>query len=66
MIRRQDVKTSTCGWHSMKFLDERYNGMPFHEASGYDDFIEQHKGADDSKDGEADAQEYKKKYESYI
>lgn len=66
MIRRQDIKTSTCGWHSMKFLDDRYNGMPFHEASGYSDFIEQNKGADGSADGESDVQEYKKKYESYI
>lgn len=66
MIRRQDIKKSTCGWHSMKFLDDRYNGMPFHEASGYSDFIEQNKGADGSADGESDVQEYKKKYESYI
>lgn len=66
MIRRQDVKTSTCGWHSMKFLDDRYNGVPFSTASGYDDFIEQHKGADGSADGEKEIEKYKKKYESYI
>lgn len=66
MIRRQNIKTSSCGWHSMMFLDNRYNGIPFYEASGYSDFIEQHKGADNSKDGEQDVEEYKKKYESYI
>jgi hypothetical protein len=66
MIRRQDFKKSSCGFHAMKFLDDRYNGVPFHEASGYDDFIEQHKGADNSKDGEQDVDEYKKKYSNYI
>ena len=66
MIRRQDIKKSTCGFHAMKFLDDRYNGVPFHEASGYDDFILQHKGADGSADGEADVEQYKQKYESYI
>lgn len=66
MIRRQDAKKSTCGFHAMKFLDNRYNGVPFHQASGYDDFIEQNKGADNSKDGEEDVEEYKKKFESYI
>lgn len=66
MIRRQNIKTSTCGYHSMKFLDDRYNGMPFHEASGYDNFIEQNKGADDSLDGEKDIDDYKKKYSNYI
>lgn len=66
MIRRQDIKKSTCGYHSMKFLDDRYNSIPFHEASGYDNFIEEHKGSDDSIDGEKDIEEYKKKYSSYI
>jgi hypothetical protein len=66
MIRRQDFKKNTCGFMAMKFLDDRYNGVPFHEASGYDDFIEQHKGADNSKDGEQDVEEYKKKYSNYI
>lgn len=66
MIRRQDIKTSTCGYHSMKFLDDRYNNIAFHEASGYDNFIEENKGADDSLDGEKDIAEYKKKYSNYI
>jgi hypothetical protein len=66
MIRRQDIKKSSCGWHSMKFLDDRYNGIPFHDASGYDDFIEQNKGADNSLDGEKDIDDYKKKYNNYI
>jgi hypothetical protein len=66
MIRRQDIKKSSCGWHSMKFLDDRYNGIAFHDASGYDDFIEQNKGADNSLDGEKDIDDYKKKYTNYI
>lgn len=66
MIRRQDINKSTCGYHSMKFLDDRYNSIPFYEASGYNNYIEQNKGADDSKDGEQDIEEYKKKFSSYI
>jgi hypothetical protein len=67
MLRRQKLTKSTCGWHAMKFIQDRINGIPFSEASGYDDFIEQrHKGADDSADGEKEIEKYKKKYESYI
>ena len=66
MIRRQDINTSSCGWFCLKFLDDRFNGIEFHEASGYSDFIEQHKGADGSKDGEKEIQDYKKKYCCYV
>jgi len=66
MIQRQDINKSTCGYHSMKFIDDRYNGIPFSDASGYDNFIDEHKGANDSADGERDIDEYKKKFSSYI
>jgi hypothetical protein len=66
MIRRQDYKRSTCGYHSMKFLDDRYNSIPFSDASGYDDYAEQNKGADGSADGEADIEKDIKKFKSYI
>lgn len=67
MLRRQSKMTSNCGWHSVKFLDDRYNGVPWSEATGYDDYMAQHSSApDDSNDGEKDISKYIKKYESYI
>lgn len=67
MLRRQSKMTSNCGWHSVKFLDDRYNGVPWSEATGYDDYMAQHSSApDDSHDGEKDISKYIKKYESYI
>tara|TARA_R110000822_G_scaffold3131_3_gene14151 strand:- start:571 stop:1908 length:1338 start_codon:yes stop_codon:yes gene_type:complete len=67
MLRRQSKMTSNCGWHSVKFLDDRYNGVPWSEATGYDDYMSQHSSApDDSHDGEKDISKYIKKYESYI
>jgi hypothetical protein len=35
MIQDQSRTSSTCGWHSMKFLVDRYEGKPFKEASGF-------------------------------
>lgn len=67
MLRRQSKMTSNCGWHAVKFLDDRYNGVPWSEATGYDDYMEKHNSApDDSTDGEKDISKYIKKYESYI
>lgn len=67
MLRRQSKMTSNCGWHAVKFLDDRYNGVPWSEATGYDDYMAQHSSApDDSQDGEKDISKYIKKYESYI
>ena len=67
MLRRQSKMTSNCGWHSVKFLDDRYNGVPWSEATGYDSYMAQHSSApDDSHDGERDIAKVIKKYESYI
>ena len=67
MLRRQSKMTSNCGWHSVKFLDDRYNGVPWSEATGYDSYMAQHSSApDDSHDGERDIAKTIKKYESYI
>jgi hypothetical protein len=67
MLRRQSKMTSNCGWHSVKFLDDRYNGVPWSEATGYTDYMERLNSApDDSHDGEKDISKYIKKYESYI
>jgi hypothetical protein len=67
MLRRQSKLTSSCGHHSIKFLDDRFNGVPYADATGYTDYMEQHSSApDDSHDGEKDISKYIKKYESYI
>lgn len=67
MLRRQKLNKSTCGWHAMKFIEDRINGVPFSEASGYTDFIEKQKGMlDGTKEGEAEIEKYKNNFESYI
>lgn len=67
MIRRQKLNKSTCGYHAMKFIENRINGVPFSEASGYDEFIEKQKVIlDGTKEGEAEIEKYKKNFESYI
>lgn len=67
LIRRQDTKTATCGYHCIKFIEDRMNGVCFAEASGYDDFIENYKGVlDGSKQGEKELMKVLPKYNSYI
>ena len=74
-LRRQSFLTSNCGMHVMKFIEDRFNGIPFSEASGYDDYIRRQKGdgyeaPDDSIDGEGDLRSYenkiKKQFKSYL
>jgi hypothetical protein len=64
-LQRQNKNTGTCGHHSIKFLEDRYNGIGFSLASGYDDYIEKHK-PDHSVDGEKDLKQKIKKYNSFI
>ena len=67
MLRRQSKLTSNCGHHSIKFLDDRFNGIPFSEASGYDTYMERMNSVvNDSVSGEKDIMKAMKKYESYI
>jgi len=75
LLRRQNYNKSNCGYHVMKFIEDRFNGIPFSEASGYDDYMKKQKGAgyepiDDSIDGEGDLKSYenkiKKQFKSYL
>jgi len=67
MLRRQSKVTSNCGHHAIKFLDDRFNGVPYADATGYTEYMEKHSSPpDDSQDGEKDISKYIKKYESYI
>jgi len=66
-IRRQAKEKSTCGWHALQFIDDRWNGVPWSEATGYDNYIEKlQQPADDSNDGEKDVSKYIKKYNVYL
>ena len=66
-IRRQAKEKSTCGWHVVQYIDDRWRGVPWSEATGYDNYIEKLKEpVDDSKDGEKEVEKYIKKYEVYI
>jgi hypothetical protein len=65
-LQRQAKEASTCGWHASQFIDDRIQGIPFAEASGYDDFINSMGTADHSADGEEDIRKYIKKYKVYI
>ena len=64
-LKRQPDGTSSCGWHSIKFLDDRFQGIPWDEATGYNHYMDKHR-PDDSKDGEKDVKNYFEKYKSYI
>lgn len=64
-IRRQSYNKSNCGYHVMKFIEDRYNGIPFEEASGYKDYMKGRGSApDDSQDGEGDLASYERKIKS--
>jgi|688.fasta_scaffold07783_10 hypothetical protein len=67
MIRRQAKEKSTCGWHSLQFIDDRWNGVPWSEATGYDDFMSKlQQPVDGSHDGEKEVNKYIKKYNVYL
>lgn len=67
MLRRQSKLTSNCGYHSLKFIDDRYHGVPWSDATGYTDYMDKlNQVKDDSRDGEKEVMKYIKKYESYI
>jgi hypothetical protein len=69
-IRRQSKLTSNCGYHCIHFLEGRYQGIPFSEITGYDQFVEdmkkQHGELDGSGLGEKEVKPFMKAYDSYI
>jgi len=60
MIKRQADDTDTCGHFSLKFLEDRYNGVSWSDATGFKKCIQQ------QVEGERDIQKSVKKYESYL
>ena len=72
-LMRQNNKNMNCGFHVMKFIEDRYNGIPFEEASGWTDYVRRQKGSgapDDSEYGEGELKPYEKKiknlFKSYL
>lgn len=53
-IQDQANNSMNCGWHSMKFLTDRYSGKRFRTASGFD-----------AVNGEANVKDYKKYYQKF-
>jgi hypothetical protein len=64
-LKRQPDGTATCGWHAMKFLDDRFQGIAWDDATGYNHYMKTHK-PDDTQQGESDVKKYFRKYQSYI
>lgn len=54
-IADQSATSDNCGWFAMKFLVQRYHGIPFRECSGYDD----------SKNGEKNIKKFMSKYKKF-
>lgn len=58
-LKLQPDSSPHCGHYAIKFLEDRFNGIPFSQASGYDAYIEKFK-PDFSKDFKV------KKYDNYL
>lgn len=64
-LKTQPDESDNCGFHSMLFLEKRFNNVSWCEASGYDRYMENNKPNDEIK-GEGEVQKIIKKYSSYI
>jgi len=51
-LKNQSNTTETCGYHAIKFLEDRNNGIPWSEATNYDSYIEKLNNANNETDGE--------------
>jgi len=60
MVKRQADDTDTCGHFSLKFLEDRFNGVPWVDATGFRKCINQ------SGVGEKEIAPTVKKYENYL
>lgn len=61
-LKNQNDYTNTCGLHAIHFLKQRYDGIPFSKATGYEDYFMKHK-IDNSETGEDIIHQ---KYKNYI
>jgi hypothetical protein len=51
-LKNQSNTTETCGYHAIKFLEDRNNGVPWSEATNYDSYIENLNHANNEVEGE--------------
>ena len=51
-LKNQSNTTETCGYHAIKFLEDRNNGVPWSEATNYDSYIEKLNNANNEVEGE--------------
>lgn len=51
-LKNQSNTTETCGYHAIKFLEDRNNGIPWSEATNYDSYIENLNNANNEIEGE--------------
>lgn len=64
-VQRQKYNSNGCGIHSLKFLEDRFRGIGWSEATGYNHYMKKKIG-DDSADGERKIQEVAKTYKKYL
>lgn len=63
-IQRQSNLSNSCGIHSLKFIEDRFHGTGWSEATGYDHWKKNH--PDDSIDGEEQIETKKNIYSKYL
>lgn len=63
-IQRQKYNSNGCGAHAIKFIEDRMDGKPWSEATGYDHWIKSH--PDDSIEGEKEVVKREKVYSKFI
>lgn len=64
-VQRQHGNSIKCGYHSMRFLDDRFSGVPFEKATGFRDIVEKDNDNDTIPDWENGENAIKKEF-SYI
>ena len=72
-IQRQSHKSNDCGIHAIKFIEDRFQGVPWSTATGYDHWKKRQEGGgsikqigDDSKNGEAIINKFKNIYKKWL
>lgn len=66
-IQRQSNNASSCGLHSVKFIEDRMRGRSWADSSGYTHWLStKNPSKDDSKEGEAEMTPLKKEYKHYL
>jgi len=66
-IQQQSFKSAICGFFATHFLEQRFHGVPFSTASGFDSYMDTVKiPIDMSEQGEKEMKPIVKRYNSYL